>query len=195
MNLAQALMQNGTIDSMAAELGVDQATAQKGASALMPAILAGLGRQSATPTPASAAAQPAAFGGLGGILGGLAGAGTGSTAGAGGLGGLGGILLDSVLKKQPTPTAPGNDILGEIFGNKDVSRGVAEEAAGSTGLPPELLKKMLPILVTAAVGYMLNKHTTGGGTTGQTSAPGGGGMMGGALGGLLGQIVSGMARR
>ena len=193
MNLAQALMQNGTIDSMADELGVDQATAQKGASALMPAILAGLGRQSAAQAPV--AAQPAAFGGLGGILGGLAGGGGAST-GAGGLGGLGGVLLDSVLKKQPTPTAPGNDILGEIFGNKDVSRGVAEEAAGSTGLPPELLKKMLPILVTAAVGYMLNKHGSGGANN-QAPAPSqsGGGMMGGALGGLLGQIVSGMARR
>ena len=176
MNLSQALMQNGAIDSMAGELGVDQATAQKAASALLPAIVAGMGRQSTAASPASG------LGGLGSILGGLAGGSAG--------GGLGSILLDSVLNKNPTPTAPGNDILGEIFGGKDVSRGVAEEVAGSTGLPAELLKKMLPILVTAVVGYMMNQNKGG------TSAGGaGGGALGGALGGLLTQVVAGMGRR
>lgn len=178
-NLSQALQQGGVITSMAQELGIDEQTARLGAGALLPAIVAGMGRQ-------STAAPQGGLGGLGSILGGLGGAGAG-----GGLdGGLGGILLDQVLKKDPTPTQPGNDILGEIFGSKDVSRGVAEEVSGSTGIAPELIKKMLPILAMAVVGYMLNQNK--GGTAGQ---PLGGGMLGGALGGLLTQVVSGMARR
>jgi len=159
MNLTQALQQSGAFGSMARELGVDEATAETAAGALLPAIVAGLGRSQAT----------GGGGGLGDILGGA----------------LGGGLLDSVLGADPTPTKPGNDILGEIFGSKDVSRGVAEEVAGSTGLAPELLKKMLPMLAMAAVGYMMKNKS--GGT--------GGGAMGGALGGILGQVVTGMLRR
>jgi len=36
-----------------------------------------------------------------------------------------------------------NDVLGQIFGSKDVSRTVAQSAAEETGLEPSLLKKML----------------------------------------------------
>ena len=179
-NLSQALQQSGVIDSMAAELGIDQQTARLGAGALLPAIVAGMGRQ-------STASPQGGLGGLGSILGGLGGAGAGGGLG----GGLGGILLDQVLQKKPTPTQPGNDILGEIFGSKDVSRGVAEEVAGSTGIAPELIKKMLPILAMAVVGYMLNQNKG----TGGAAAPAGGGALGGALGGLLTQVVAGMARR
>ena len=179
-NLSQALQQSGVIDSMAAELGIDQQTARLGAGALLPAIVAGMGRQ-------STASPQGGLGGLGSILGGLG----GGSAGGGLGGGLGGILLDQVLQKKPTPTQPGNDILGEIFGSKDVSRGVAEEVAGSTGIAPELIKKMLPILAMAVVGYMLNQNKG----TGGAAAPAGGGALGGALGGLLTQVVAGMARR
>ncbi len=143
MNLSQALYQSGAIDSMARELNVDPATAQTAAGALLPTIVAGLGR------------SHAGAGGSGGSLGGALGIG----------GGLGGGLLDSVLGGGPTPIQSGNDILGQIFGSKDVSRGVADEVAGSTGLPPELLKKMLPILAMAVVGYMTkNKGSSRGGT-------------------------------
>ena len=179
MSLANILQQNGTIASMADELGVDEGTALAGARALLPALVAGMGRQ----TVASQGAG--GLGGLGDILGRSLGGGS-----AGGLGGgLGGILLDAVLKKQPTPTQPGNDILGEIFGSKDVSRGVAEEVAGSTGIPAELLKKMLPILAMAVVGSMMNQKQGGG------AAGGAGSGLGGALGGILGQVVTGMMKR
>jgi hypothetical protein len=172
VNLSQGLQQSGAIDSIARELGVEPALAQKAAGALLPAIVAGIGRS-------EVGAQGTGGGGLGAILGGLAGGG-------------GGGLLDSVLGSGPTPTQPGNDILGQIFGSKDVSRGVAEEVSGSTGLPADLLKKMLPILAMAAVGYMMKSHGAGKTATG---ASGGGGILGGALGGILGQVVTGMLRR
>ncbi|MGN6498109.1 MAG: DUF937 domain-containing protein [Tsuneonella sp.] len=169
MNMTQVLQQSGVIGSMASELGVDESTARKGAGALLPAIVAGMGR--------SHIGAGGGGGGLAGALGGLLG------------GGLGGGLLDSVLGKGATPTQPGNEILGEIFGNKDVSRGVAQEAAETSGVSPDLLKKMLPILAMAVVGYMAKNHGSQAGQGGQSS--GGGGL----LGGILGQVMGGLQGR
>ena len=166
MSLAQMLQQSGVIESMAGELGIDPQTAKVGAGALLPAIVAGMGR-SAT----------GAGGGAGGALGGL-----GGLAGAI-MGGGGGGMLDAVLGQTPTPTQQGNDILGNIFGSKDVSRGVAGEVAALTGIDEGVLKKMLPILAMAAAGYMAKNAT------------GGSGQGGGALGGILGSIVTGMMSR
>ena len=58
----------------------------------------------------------------------------------------------------------GNDILGHIFGNKDVSRHVAKRASKETGLSDSLLKKMLPIVATMVMGA-LGKKMIGGGST------------------------------
>ena len=65
----------------------------------------------------------------------------------------------SVLGKKET-TADGNDILGHIFGNKDVSRHVAKKASKETGLGSSLLKKMLPV-VAAMVMASLGKKMLG----------------------------------
>lgn len=189
MNLSQVLQQSGVITSMANELGIDEQTARVGAGALLPAIVAGMGRQT------TAAPGGGGFGGLTDILAGSLGSGSSQQGGGafgGGIGGaLGGILLDAVLQRDPTPTQPGNDILGQIFGSKDVSRGVAEEVAGSTGIGSDILKRMLPILAMAVMGYMMNRDDPAKQSPGDTS----GGMLGGALGSILTQVVSGMARR
>lgn len=194
MTLSQSLLNSPVIPSMARELGIDEQTARTGAAALMPAIVAGLGRSA---TGGAGAAMPAAGGGAS-ALGGLGGLGSI----LGGLAGGGGGLLDSVLSPQPTPVNQGNDILGGIFGNKDVSRSVASEAAATSGLDQGLLKKMLPILVMAAVGYLMHQGRQGaapaGGIPGMGGAAGGIPGMGGAgggLGGILGSIVGGLAGR
>ena len=161
MSLAQMLQQSGAIDSMASELNVSPQTAQTAAGALLPAIVAGMGRTSS---------GSAGLGGLGGIIGSLG----------------GGSLLESVLGTGPTDTSKGNDILGNIFGTKDTSRGVASEVAAATGIDEALLKKMLPILAMAVAGYMA-KQARGG-----AAAPAG---TGGGLGGILGSIVGGLAAR
>jgi hypothetical protein len=97
------------------------------------------------------------------------------------LGGLGGAgLADNVLAPEPTDVNKGNDILGQIFGSKDVSRTVAGHAAGQTGIDPELLKKMLPILAMLVGGYLSSR----GGAQGE--GQGGGGMLGSILGAVLG---------
>ncbi len=66
----------------------------------------------------------------------------------------------SLFDRKET-TQDGNDILGHIFGNKDVSRHVAKRASKKTGLSSSLLKKMLPIVATMVMGA-LGKNMFGG---------------------------------
>src|SRR3546814_4245544 len=101
----------------------------------------------------------------------------------GGLLGLlgGGGLLDSVLGSQPTPVNQGNDVLGQIFGSKDVSRTVAGQAAAQTGIDSGLLKRMLPMLAMMAAGYMAKQGGQGGESGG----------LPGRLGGMLGTVLGG----
>ena len=117
MNAEQMLQQTNTIDAISRELRVDPATAQAGATALLPQILSGFQKPAAPAQP-----QPAlsGLGGLGGLLGTI-----------GGLGGGG--LLDNVTSDQPTEIDKGNQILGQLFGSKDGSRAVAAQAAAQRG--------------------------------------------------------------
>ena len=155
MNVTDILAQTGGLQSMARELGISEAEASKGAAALAPMILGGFKKQ--------AQAQPTGLEGLGGLLGQLGG---------------GGLLAD-VLSPQPTDLNRGNDVLGQIFGSKDVSRTVAQNASAQSGLDPSLLKKMLPMLAMLIAGYMASQRGSGP----STAATGG---VGGLLGGLLG---------
>ena len=166
MNILDLLKNSGEIGSIARELGVDEQTAASGAAALLPAILGGFAKQQ------GAAPQSGgdALGGLGSLVGMLGGSGA-----AGG-------LLDAVLGSQPTPVQQGNDILGQIFGSKDVSRQVAAQAESQTGVSSELLKKMLPILAMLVMGYLAK---------GQGGAAGGAQSSGGGLGDLVGAVLGG----
>lgn len=152
-DIVQALGGAGGLAQIAKELGIDEQTAAAGAAALLPAVLGGFKKQ--------AQAQPAGLDGLMGMLGGMGGGG----------------LLDAVLSPQPTPVNQGNEVLGHIFGSPDVSRAVAGQASANTGIPTDLLKKMLPIVAMAAAGMMAKSAN---------AAPAGGG---GGLGGLLGQVA------
>jgi hypothetical protein len=82
-------------------------------------------------------------------------------------------------------TAAGNDVLGHIFGDKDVSRQVADHAAGQTGLSTSVLKAMLPV-----VAAMVAKHVAANSAGGQQGEASG---LGGGLGGILGSVLSGGA--
>lgn len=155
MNLTDILSQAGGISSIARELGISEGEAESGASALLPAILGGMKKQ----------AQAGGIEGLGGLLGQLGGGG----------------LFDNVLSKEPTDVSRGNDVLGEIFGSKDVSRTVANNAAETSGLAPSILKKMLPMLAMLAAGYFA-KHREA-----AAAPPTQGGGLGG-LGDLLGNL-------
>ena len=168
MQITDLLAQTGGLESIARELGVDTQQASSGAAALLPAILGGLQKQG----------QGQGGGGLGG--GGLGG-GLGELLGR--LGGGGG-LMDQVLAPEPTDVSQGNQVLGHIFGSKDVSREVAQNASAQTGLDPSLLKKMLPLLAMLATGFLAKQ--------GGEAMRNGGGLGGlGGLGGMLGGILGG----
>ena len=105
----------------------------------------------------------------------------------GGLDGLSG-LLGGLLGGQAAPEQQGNDVLGQIFGSKDVSRAVAANASGASGISPDLLKKMLPIVAMLAAGYFARRSAP---ASAATETGGGlGGMLGGLLGGLGGQTAA-----
>ncbi|HSP97986.1 MAG TPA: DUF937 domain-containing protein [Candidatus Dormibacteraeota bacterium] len=92
--------------------------------------------------------------------------------------------LDSLLAMfggggQPGQADLGDAILGQIFGSKDVSRNVAGHAASQTGLDSSLLKRMLPLVASAAVMLLSqrarqNAGTAGPGTPGAAPAAQGG---------------------
>jgi hypothetical protein len=165
MQITDILAQMGGFQSMARELGVSEARAQSGAEALLPAILGGFKKQTQS--------QPAGLDGLGGVLGQLGGGG----------------LLDEVLAPQPTDVSHGDEVLEQIFGSRDVSRTVAQNAASQSGLDPSLLKKMLPLLAMLVAGYIAKRQST---DAPMQSSPGGGGL-GDLIGGLLGGRSAGSA--
>lgn len=166
MQITDILAQMGGLQSMARELGVSEQQAASGAEALVPAILGGFKKQ--------AQASPSGLEGLGGLLGALGGGG----------------LLDQVLSPQPTDLSQGNEVLGQIFGSKDVSRAVAQNASTQSGLDPALLKKMLPMLAMLVAGYFAKQQ--GGGMAAQAAPEAGAaGGLGGLLGGLLGGAAGG----
>jgi len=155
MQIADILALANELGPIARQLGITETQAASGAQALLPAVMGGFQKQ----------AQGA--GGLDGLLAQLGGANLPATA-------------DDL---DPADTARGNDVLGQIFGSKDVSRTVAHHAASGSGLDPALLKQMLPLLATLVAGFMSRQGSTG---QAEPAAPMSG-LLGDLLGGLGGQ--------
>jgi hypothetical protein len=108
------------IAAMAAKVGITPEQAESAVAALVPAVTGGMAKQA-----------QAGNGSLVDQLAGMAAAYTGSAAGDGAV-------------------AQGNEILGNIFGSKDVSRAVAAQAAGKTGIDAGALAALLPMVATMA---------------------------------------------
>ena len=114
------------------------------------------------------------------------------------LGPAAGTVAESqgVAGASDADTAIGNAVLGQIFGSKEVSRQVADHAAGQSGVSNTILKAMLPIVATEVA-----KHVAGDGNV----PPGAAGDLGGLLGLVFGggdaggnpldDILSGFGRR
>ncbi|MFV0283280.1 MAG: DUF937 domain-containing protein [Castellaniella sp.] len=160
MQITDLLAQAGGLESIARQLGISETQAASGAEALLPAVMGGFQKQ----------AQGA--GGLEGLL---------SQFGGMGLEGDAGNL-------SPADADRGNDVLGQIFGSKDVSRTVAQHASSGSGLDPSLLKQMLPLLATLVAGFMSRQ---GGGASQAASSSPMEGLLDGLLGGLGGQNQGG----
>ena len=142
MNVGDMLKQTGALDAISQQLGIDRQSAQAGASALLPSLLGGFRKQAQM----EAGGTEGGAGNLLGLLGSLG----------------GGSLLDAVTSPRPASKEPGDRILGQVFGSKELSRTVAGQAAQSTGIDHSVLKKMLPLLAMAVSGYLASRSGAGG---------------------------------
>ena len=124
---------------------------------------------------------------------------------AGGLGQITDIVSSMGAPEQDVDN--GNNILGQIFGSKDVSREVASQASVKTGISDTILKAMLPIVaglvaqqvakkmgggVMGGLAGTLIASMLGGSSAAAAPAPGGGGIAD-ILGGLAGSLGQGGA--
>lgn len=156
LDVLEMLRRSGGINAVANQLGIPPATALAGTEALVPAIIGGFRKSTET-----SGGGEAGLGALVTMLGGLG----------------GGALAANVLGPDETDVGKGNDVLGQIFGSKDVSRSVAADAAGRTGIDPAVLKQMLPLLAMLVGGYFSAR-------AGGSGAQGSGGL--GDIGSILG---------
>jgi hypothetical protein len=95
---------------------------------------------------------------------------------------------------DPAAVKDGNGILGHIFGSKETSRVLADRTSKKTGISPDILKKMLPLIAAMVMGSLKKQSSNsgildqllgslGGGRTARSSSGGLGGLLGGLLGG------------
>ncbi len=91
-------------------------------------------------------------------------------------------LNEPAMLNDPTAVANGNGILGHLLGSRAASSQVAQTASQQTGLSPDLMKQMLPIVATLVMGS-LARQTSGVGA--QASSMGSGN-----AGGLMGSLES-----
>jgi hypothetical protein len=162
MNILDNIMQAGNgaaVRQLGSQLGLDEAQTASALSALVPALSAGMRRNAQSPD------------GLGGLVSALSG------------GGHRRYIDDPAVLGDAGTVDDGNGILGHVFGSKEVSRQVAAQAGTQTGLGPEVMKRMLPLVATLVMGAMSRQTAAGGGAS-LAGASGAGGlleMLGGAL--------------
>lgn len=157
----------GAIDNIASRFGLSGEQAQSAVRALLPALGAGVEREQ----------QSGSIGDL--------------------LGRLRPEMADRVLDEQSALEADetveqGNELLGSLFGSRDVSRRVAADASARSGVDDSILKQLLPVLATMVVSRMAQADPD------HDANPERGGGLGdlgnlGGLGGLLGSLAGGQS--
>jgi hypothetical protein len=133
MNIMNAILgaQDGqTVGALSQQFGLSQDQTVSALGALLPALAGGLQRNVSNQ------------GGLDQLMSALS-------------NGQHGQYLDNVgMLGSAESVTDGNAILGHILGSRDVSRAVANNAASATGIGPDVLKKMLPVVATLAMGAL-----------------------------------------
>ncbi|MBE7183496.1 MAG: DUF937 domain-containing protein [Methylobacterium mesophilicum] len=59
---------------------------------------------------------------------------------------------DAARAFTPQGIADGNTVVGQIFGSKELSRAIAEQAARATGLGAQVMSQMLPVIAAMLMG-------------------------------------------
>src|SRR5262245_47576270 len=139
MNIMNAILgaQDGqAVGALSQQFGLSQDQTVSALGALLPALAGGLQR------------NVSSQGGLDQLMSAL------ST-------GQHGRYLDDVGSMGSTQSvSDGNAILGHILGSQDVSRAVATNASSATGLGSDVLKRMLPVVATLAMGALAKQTRT-----------------------------------
>lgn len=162
MNILDSILNAGNgaaVRQIGAQVGLDETQTASALSALVPALSAGLRQNLQTPD------------GLSQLVGALS-AGSHQR-----------YVDDPAVLGEAGTVADGNGILSHILGSKDVSRRVAAETSAQTGLGPDVIKRMLPLVATLVMGAM-SRQTQASGASPLTPGKGPGGlleMLGGTL--------------
>ena len=160
-----AQAQNGAgMQALAQQYGLSMQQTQAAVQALLPAFSQGLQRNTADPY------------GMGAFM----------TAMASGQHAK--YFEDATRAFSPQGIDEGNGILGHLFGSKDLSRAVANQAAQATGLSQQVLQQMLPAMASMMMGGLF-KQTNNQLTGGQMQAAGGFGGSGNPLGEIIEQMM------
>lgn len=146
------------VEALARQFGLSQQQAAAAIEALMPALSQGLKRNTADPMGAGAFIQALASGQHANYF------------------------DNPQAAFNKAGINEGNSILGHVFGSKDLSRAVADQAAQATGIGANVLKQMLPALASMTMGA-LSKQTAG------QNAMGSGGGSGNIIGDLIGEMM------
>jgi hypothetical protein len=151
------------LDLLARQFNINRQQAELAVEALLPAFSQGLKRNASDPY------------GVGAFMSALA---SGNHAQ---------YFEDASRAFSPEGVREGNGILGHLFGSKDLSRAVAQQAAQATGLGQDMLKQMLPVIAAMIMGGLFKQ------STGQMQASQAGGFGGGNN--PLGQIIEEMMKQ
>ena len=163
MNILDSILnhQDGAaVQQLAQQFGIGNDEASSALSALIPQLSAGVQQNIQQP------------GGLQALLGAL-------TAGQHEQ-----YLNDPSMLGDQTAVANGNGILGHLLGSRAASSQVAQTASQQTGLSPDLLEQMLPIVATLVMGSLARRAS---GVGAQPSAMS---MSPGGTSGLMGSLES-----
>ena len=145
------------MDQLAAQLGVDEATAESAAREAIPALLGGM--QANAEDPSGAASL------------------------AGALGDHPGDLVEGGVDLNQVDTDDGEKIVHNIFGPNTGE--VVHTLGANAGQQQSLISKLLPLLAPIVLAY-LSKRLSGGGQQGQSQDQGSGDMLTDLLGSILG---------
>lgn len=179
-DIFQAAQGGNAMDGIAKQFGLSQQQAQSAMDSLLPAFSIGMQRQAATAEGMTSLVK-------------MFGQGQFQEAFEHGTG---------IAQKN---VEAGNEVLGQVFGNKEVSRAVASQAALFSGVSDSILKQMLPVIASMIMGGLFKGASNNGlgSVMGQAMQGGLGGMfsqgaqqaqnpMGGLFGNMLGPILGGL---
>jgi hypothetical protein len=156
MDLLNALLKaadTNNLQSLGSQFGLDESSVNSVLGEVVPAL--GRGIQKNTQTPS----------GLESLLGAL------------NSGGHERYLGDISSVASQAGISDGNNILGHVFGSKDVSRNVAAQASQTSGVSSDIIKQMLPMIATMVMGTLGKQTESSSQLAGQTDSGGLGDML------------------